>query len=162
MSQINAGVVTFRKDKVPVKELIEKVCEPFIIPMELKEQTLCTVASHESFTGDLYWTAEALGNIVKNCVEHTPSGGSISITARETPIFTEITVCDSGAGFAPEDIPHLFERFYKGKNSSPQSIGIGLALARAVIAAQNGTIKAANRIGASGAVFTLKQYKAVI
>lgn len=162
MSQIDAGAIKFRKDAVSVKELIDKACEPFIIPMELREQTFTVTASRESFTGDLHWTAEALGNIIKNCVEHTPIGGSISVTARETPIFTEITVCDSGTGFAAEDIPHLFERFYKGRNASAQSIGIGLALARAVISAQNGTLKAANRIGTSGAVFTLKLYKTVV
>ena len=98
---------------------------------------------------------------MKNCMEHTPEGGSISIEALETPLFTQIEVRDSGSGFDPSDIPHLFERFYRGSNSSESSIGIGLALSRAIIARQSGTITASNA-PEGGAVFTIKFYKTVV
>ena len=62
----------------------------------------------------MQWSVEAIGNILKNCVEHTPEGGSIEISAAENALFTEIVISDSGAGFEPGDIPHLFERFYRG------------------------------------------------
>ena len=93
---------------------------------------------------DPAWTAEALGNILKNCIEHSSAGGSIAIQARQTPIFTELTVTDSGPGLDPEELPRLFERFYRGKDAAANSIGIGLALARQIVTAQNGTLQAAN------------------
>ena len=161
MSKLDADTVTFRQDRVSVKELINKACSPFLIPLELKGVALEVKAGTEVFTGDLSWTAEAIGNLVKNCMEHTPEGGRIVIEAFETSLFTQIEVRDSGSGFDPPDIPHLFERFYRGRNSSESSIGIGLALSRAIIVRQNGTITASNA-PEGGAVFTVKFYKTVI
>lgn len=161
MSQLDAGTVTLRKDTVSVRELAEKASEALVIPMELRGQELRIDARDESFTGDLPWTAEALGNVLKNCTEHTPEGGTVTMTAAETPLFTQITVQDTGPGFHAQDIPHLFERFYKGKDAGSGSIGIGLAMSRMVIAAQNGTIAADNPPG-GGARFTIRFYKSVI
>ena len=95
------------------------------------------------------------------CMEHTPAGGRIEVSVSETPLFTEFIVRDTGEGFVPEDIPHLFERFYKGQNASEGSIGIGLALSRMIISAQNGTITADNA-PEGGARFTVRFYKTVI
>ena len=161
MSKIDAGTALFREDKVSVSELITKSVEPFLIPLELKGIELHTSAANEIFVGDLTWSAEAVSNLVKNCMEHTPEGGYIDISAKETPIYTEITVKDSGEGFLQEDIPHLFERFYKGKNASSESIGIGLALSRMIISSQNGTLSAANAKD-GGALFTVRFYKSVV
>jgi signal transduction histidine kinase len=126
--------------------------------MELRDLELKLSVSDEAFTGDLYWSVEALSNILKNCMEHTPAGGRIEIKASENALYTEIIVSDSGPGIDPEDLPHLFERFYKGKNSSENTVGIGLALSRMIAAEQNGIIKAENG-KARGAVFTLRFYK---
>ena len=93
-------------------------------------------------------------------MEHTPEGGTVTISVLETVLYTQITVEDTGAGFAEKDIPHLFDRFYKGSNASGSSFGIGLALARTVITAQNGTVQALN--GSTGARFIIKFYKQVI
>ena len=90
-------------------------------------------------------------------MEHTPWGGSIQAAFSENTIFTEIIIEDNGPGFDKEDLPHLFERFYKGKNASQQSVGIGLALARMIVSQQNGTLKAENR-PEGGARFILKFY----
>ena len=130
------------------------------IPMDLRNQHLIMNCKEERFDGDLIWTAEALGNILKNCMEHTPEGGTITVTAEETALYTQITVEDTGSGFDPKDIPHLFERFYKGSNASQTSYGIGLALAKTIIATQDGTIQARNR--SNGAKFIIKFYKQVI
>ncbi len=159
-SKLDAGTVTMAAKTVPVCLLVRRAAEPLAIPMELREQTLELPTGPEAFTGDLVWSAEALGNILKNAMEHTPIGGRITVTALETALYTQITVEDTGPGFAREDIPHLFERFYKGKNASDASYGIGLALARRVITAQGGTVQAMN--GTTGAKFVIKFYKQTI
>ncbi|MBR6321713.1 MAG: HAMP domain-containing histidine kinase [Lachnospiraceae bacterium] len=161
ISKIDAGTALFRKDTVTVSSLIEKASEQLLIPMELREQKSRTEVGTEAFTGDLMWTAEAFGNLLKNAVEHTPEGGEICVSARETPIFTEIVICDNGPGFEPEDIPYLFDRFFRGQNASSDSIGIGLALSRMIITEENGTITAANR-PEGGACFTVRFYKTVV
>ena len=157
ISKIDAGTVEFKTERVSVKELLQRAVAPLMIPIELRGQELVIRADNESYTGDMQWSIEAIGNIIKNCVEHTPEGGRIEISASETAL----TVSDSGDGFASEDIPHLFERFYRGKNAEASSVGIGLALARTVITAQNGTVTASN--GANGgAVFAIRFYKTVV
>lgn len=160
LSKLDAGTIKLAQDPVRVKNLIARAAKPIAIPMDLRNQTLIINCAEETFTGDLVWTAEALGNILKNCMEHTPEGGTITITTQETALYTQIEVEDTGAGFDAKDIPHLFERFYKGSNASETSYGIGLALARTVITAQNGTVQATN--GSIGAKFVIKFYKQVI
>ncbi len=160
LSKLDAGVVTMEKKPVLVSDLIDRATAPLSIPMDLRNQRLIVNGNGERFVGDLIWSAEALGNLLKNCVEHTPEGGCITVTARETALYTQITVEDTGCGFDPADIPHLFERFYKGSNAAENSYGIGLALARQIISAQNGTIQAMN--GENGAKFVVKFYKQVI
>lgn len=160
LSKLDAGTVKLARDSVWVKSLIARAAKPIAIPMDLRNQKLVINCTEETFTGDLIWTAEAIGNILKNCMEHTPEGGTITITVQETALYTQIEIEDTGAGFDAKDIPHLFERFYKGSNASADSYGIGLALARTVITAQNGTVQAAN--GQTGAKFIIKFYKQVI
>lgn len=160
LSKLDAGTVTLAKEDIAVRSLIDRASEPLAIPMDLRNQSLAIQCANERFSGDLIWSGEALGNILKNCMEHTPNGGTVTVTAEETALFTQITVEDTGAGFEEKDIPHLFQRFYKGANASESSYGIGLALARMVITAQNGTIQAMNTN--SGAKFVIKFYKQVI
>lgn len=160
ISKLDAGTVSFKAEKMSLSQLIQTASAPLLIPMELREQTL-EVKAYGSFYGDMAWSSEALGNIIKNCMEHTPHGGSIRITAEDNALFSQITVCDNGTGIDPEDLPHIFERFYKGKNSGDKSFGIGLALARSIIAKQNGTVKAENN-PSGGALFTIRFYKGTI
>ena len=160
LSKLDAGTVPFTSETVTAGVLFEKSAEPLLIPMELKEQTLDTKGEETSLSLDPVWTAEALGNILKNCMEHTPCGGTIRLSAQENPLYTALVVEDSGPGFAKEDLPHLFERFYKGKNASQNSYGIGLALAQKIVTAQGGTITAAN--GKEGACFTIRFYKGIV
>ena len=157
LSRLEAGVVVFEPEPMTAAALTERSVRSLRIPMELKGQTLILELGDAALTADPAWTAEALGNVVKNCVEHTPAGGTVTVAARQTPVFTELTVTDTGPGFDPEDLPHLFERFYRGKQAGENSVGIGLALARQILAAQNGTIRAENA-PAGGARFTLRFY----
>lgn len=160
ISKLDAGTVKLVNQAIPVRLLIDRAAAPLAIPMELRNQNLYIQCDKETLCCDFVWTAEALGNILKNCMEHTPEGGSITVAAAETALYTEITVEDTGCGFDPKDIPHLFERFYKGSNASQNSYGIGLALARTVITAQNGSVQATNTD--HGAKFIIKFYKQVI
>ncbi len=160
LSKLDAGVVTMEKKPVLVSDLIDRATAPLSIPMDLRDQRLIVKCHEEQFRGDVIWSAEALGNILKNCIEHTPEGGSITIQAEETALYTQITVEDTGHGFDAADIPHLFERFYKGSNASKNSYGIGLALARNIITAQNGRIQARN--SGTGAQFIIRFYKQVV
>lgn len=161
LSRLDAGVVVFEPKPLTAAELTRQAAQALRIPMELREQRFEAELVDATLTVDPAWTAEALGNILKNCVEHTPTGGTIAVTARQTPLFTEISVTDTGPGIDPEDLPHLFERFYRGKNADENSVGIGLALARQIVSAQNGTLQAANR-PEGGARFTMRFYNGTV
>lgn len=160
ISKLDAGTINFKQENTNLKTLIHKACQPLLVPIELRGQKLVINANGE-FSGDVSWTCEAIGNIVKNCMEHTPDNGVIEINASENAIYTEIVIQDNGCGITKEDLPHIFKRFYKGKNSDEKSFGVGLALARMIIVKQNGTVKAENILPA-GAKFTVRFYKGTV
>ena len=160
ISRLDAGTVQFKQEQVSLEELLKKSCVTLLIPMELRGQVLL-IHADGAFRGDFSWSCEAIGNIVKNCMEHTPEGGRIEIDATENALFSEIIIKDNGTGISPEDLPHIFERFYKGKDSDGKSFGIGLALSRMIIAGQGGTVKAENRKPV-GAMFTIRFYKGTV
>ena len=162
ISKLDAGTAYLRQDQVSVTELVNKAAAPLLIPLELRDQHLTLhLEENAHFLGDLSWSAEALGNVLMNCMEHTPAGGTLEIHASENSIYTELMIMDNGSGILPEDLPHLFERFYKGKNADESSVGVGLALARMIVTSQNGTIQAENR-PQGGACFTIRFYKGIV
>ena len=160
ISKLDAGTVQFKAEKVSLEALINKSCSTLLVPIELRGQELIIKADGD-FVGDLAWTCEAIGNIVKNCMEHTPEGGKIEIEAIENALYTEIVIKDNGTGISKEDMPHIFERFYKGKDSDDKSFGVGLALSRMIITSQKGTVKAENR-KPTGAMFSIRFYKGTV
>lgn len=158
MSRLDAEAIVLKKETVHVPDLIHLAVEHLRIPMELHEQRLLTEEVRDvTFRGDMYWTSEAVSNILKNCIEHTPDKGTITVTAGENSIYTSILIQDEGGGIAEKDISHIFERFYKGINSSADSVGIGLALARQLISSQNGTLEVSSVFGES-TTFLIKFY----
>lgn len=162
LSKIDAGTAVFKKELVRVPELLEKAIEPLLIPMDIKEQSISLKGEESvSFIGDLKWSQEAFINILKNCVEHTPAGGSIAVSYTENALFTEIVIADNGSGIPKEDLPYIFKRFYKGKNAGDDSVGIGLAMAHSIISSQNGIIEVKSQEG-EGTKFTIKFYKQII
>ena len=154
LSRLDAKAVDFKKDDVSTASLIEKASAPLLIPMELKEQTLVINDNGVSLCCDMNWTAEALLNILKNCVEHTPQGGEVAISCEVNPLYTQLQIKDSGSGIPEEDLPYIFNRFYRGKNAADDSIGIGLAMAAAIVGEQGGTLDAQSTVG--GSVFTIR------
>ena len=162
LSKIDAGTIVFKKEKVLVYQLVQTAIQPLLIPMDIKMQSLDVKGDEKvAYMGDFNWTIEALINIIKNCVEHTVEGGNISILFSENPLFTEITISDNGNGISKEDLPYIFKRFYKGKNSSRDSVGIGLAMAHSIITSQQGDIEVTSQPGV-GTKFQIKFYKQVI
>jgi len=162
LSKIDAGTAKFKNEPVNVDKLINQAVKPLLIPMELKNQSLVIRGnSSVTFKGDLLWTIEAIINIIKNCIEHTPIGGEITIQYEENPICTEIKVSDSGIGIPKEDLPFVFKRFYRGKNASDDSVGIGLAMAKSIIKNQNGDIVVMNG-KKHGVEFSVKFYKQIL
>lgn len=162
ISRIDAGTAVFDCEAVDAGKLIQASLEPLSIPMELRGQRLALeIEENAGFQGDFSWSAEAVGNLVKNCMENAGEGKTIWIAARENELYMEIEVSDNGPGIAPEDLPRIFERFYRGRNSQGQGAGIGLALARMIVNAQNGTLRAGNRPG-GGAEFVIRFYKGIV
>lgn len=159
ISKLEAGAVTFEKQKNLMNALVQEAVANIEIPLEIKEIKVdIQIAPETAFLGDLKWTTEAVANILKNCMEHTPVGGRIQISGVENAIYSELMIADNGEGIAKEDFPHLLERFYKGKNSSEDSVGIGLALANGIITGQGGSLKVENATP-QGAKFFIRFYK---
>ena len=162
LSKIDAGAIEFRKKNVSVKELIGKATEHLLIPMEIKEQAIEIVGDeHSQFIGDFNWSSEAVANIIKNCIEHTPCGGKIGINYSETLVYTLIKIFDNGEGIDKGDLPYIFDRFYKGKNAHNGSIGIGLAMSKSILEKQGGIIEVTSEKD-KGTQFTIKIYKSIV
>ena len=121
-----------------VKQMFTQKQIQLLISKELEQDTwIC---------GDLEWTSEAVVNVLKNCWEHTPQNGKIFVSWSHNPLYVQLIIEDSGTGFTKEDLPHLFERFYRGTNSAKDSAGIGLALSKLIMEQQNGHILAENSL----------------
>jgi signal transduction histidine kinase len=161
LARLDAGSAAFKSEPVDLRRLIERALEPLQIPFEIKRLRLEVHGQAEaSFTGDINWSAEALTNVVKNCVEHTPEGGRIEISYAANALYAEIIVSDDGGGIASRDLPNIFNRFYRGENAGENSVGIGLALARAIFTAQGGDISVRSQPGL-GTSFNIRVFRGV-
>jgi signal transduction histidine kinase len=162
LARLDAGTAAFKSEPVDVRRLIERALEPLQVPIEIKNQRLEVHGDDgASFTGDFNWSAEALTNVVKNCVEHTPEGGKIEIRYGANALYAEIIVSDDGEGIASRDLPNIFNRFYRGANAGESSVGIGLALAKAIFNAQGGDISVRSQIGV-GTSFDIRVFRGVV
>lgn len=159
LSRLDANVEIFQQEEIKIEELIQNTIQNLAIPIEIKNQEIIVQGDKNAkIIGDYKWQLEAITNVVKNAIEHTPENKKIWITLEENSLFTKIVIKDEGPGIAKEDIKHIFERFYKGKNSSENSIGIGLALAKSIIEKQNGYISCYSKLK-EGTVFEIKYMK---
>lgn len=161
LSRLDAGTIDFENKTFSVTKLVQQATATFDITLDIKNITMNVSEIPEiQLYGDIKWLAEALSNVIKNCIESTPDGGQIKISAEENAMYVKLFITDSGTGIPKEDMPHLFERFYRGKNSNKNGVGIGLSLAKTIITQQNGTITVENQIP-HGAKFTICFYKGI-
>ena len=158
LSRLDAGIIVFQKEPVEVRALVDTALRPLRISMDLHDVTVrMDLPDGVSLSGDPDWLAQAVQNILKNCMESAGDHGWIEIVCEDTLLFTEIRIHDSGSGFDESELHSLFERFYRGRKMKGDGIGIGLALSKAIIEEQNGTITARNLINA-GACFEIRFY----
>lgn len=158
LSRIEADAVRFAREPVSCRALIDRAVETVSVTAELKGVEIQTVPEGEpGFVGDLRYTAEALVNLLKNAIEHTPPGGTVTVSAKENAGSTAITIADTGEGIPEVELPYIFERFRRATEYTKNGFGIGLAFAKKVVSAQDGSLKAANR-STGGAVFTIRFY----
>ena len=162
LSRLDAGAVTFQKTRFSCRTLIADALEPISVALDLKDIAVkVEIADDPYITADLPYCTEALCNLLKNCMEHTPEGGSITVQAEANAIYTGILITDSGSGIREEDLPHIFERFYRGASFSKAGYGIGLAFARRIITAQGGSIQVRNA-EPHGAQFDIRFYQSPV
>lgn len=161
LSKIDADTADFIFKELNCKDIIAASLKPFALQTEIRQIKINTDIEPFLFMGDENWSIEAFENIIKNCLEHTEDGGALNITANTTNIYNEVVISDNGCGIAKEDLPHIFERFYHGKNSSAESVGIGLALSKAVFAKENADISVESQEGI-GTKFIIRFYKFVV
>jgi signal transduction histidine kinase len=158
LSQLEAGVLEMKSEPVDLKNMIDDISDSLGVMAEVTEVSLETeVPEGITLKGDAHWLREAVSNIVKNCIEHTGAGGYVKIRGAQTNIYTTLVIEDNGKGIEKEHLPHIFERFYKAGNSSPNSIGIGLAMAKQIINSHSGTIEVKSEVG-QGTEFTITLY----
>lgn len=180
LARIDAGVVVLDRRDMVAAELVDRAIAPLGVALDLADVRLrLHVDPVATAHVDPAWTAEALENVVKNCIEHTPAGGTVTITATQDLLACRIRVEDTGPGIAPQDLPHMFERFYRGaadkgatgdKNATsatnPAGVGIGLSLARAIVVAEDGHLTATNATAQDGTVtgarFDFAFYRATV
>ncbi len=175
LARIDAGVIKLVCGPVDARELVRKSFEPLAIAFDIADVRFSAdVQDGASYEGDLTWSVEALENILKNCMEHTPTGGCVSVRVTEDVLACRIRIEDTGPGIAESDLPHIFERFYRGSRDAsaapsevnPAGVGIGLALSKSLVTAQGGTLTAENlrdeNGNITGAAFNLVFFKAVV
>lgn len=159
IAQLDAGVAAMKRDSVPLEKLVSKASKAVQILSELKNIELKIQGSSQLLLiCDLDWTAEAIINILKNSLEHTPEHGRIKVTYGSNPIATWIKISDTGKGISNQDLPNLFQRFYKGQRSGKNHFGIGLSLSLSIIQRQNGTIEVVSKEN-EGTTFEIKFYR---
>ena len=158
LSKFDASVIKFEEQQVFINDLVKSAISNVEMMAELKNINIeVNDQDNIKLVCDAKWQIEAITNILKNCIEHSKDDSTITIDIDSNKIYKQITIKDNGEGIDEKDLPHIFERFYKGKNSSKDSVGIGLALAKTIIEKDNGSIKVDSKKGKQ-TIFTIKYY----
>ena len=156
LSRLDAGIIVLQKEPVEVRALVDTALRPLRISMDLHDVTVrMDLPDGVSLSGDPDWLAQAVQNILKNCMESVGDHGWIEIVCEDTLLFTEIRIHDSGSGFDESELHSLFERFYRGKDTKTSGYGIGLALCKSILTRHGGTVRARNH-PEGGAVFLIR------
>lgn len=159
LARIDAGVVKLATQQVDAAVVVKEAAESLAIPFDLANvELVLNLEDGSSYIGDAAWSREAILNVMKNCMEHAGEGGCVEVSVSHDALACRICIQDTGPGISPEDLPHVFERFYRGEDSGeatatdPSGVGIGLSLAQSLVSAQGGAIKASNARDRDGAV----------
>lgn len=155
LSKLDSNTVHFIKKEVSLDEIVTASIKNIAPLCDLKNINIEKNLSEDiKINCDLNWQVEAVTNILKNCVEHSRENSKIEITASANKVYASMEIRDYGTGISPEDLPHIFERFYKGNGASFESVGIGLALAKKIIESNDGIIRVTS--SNQGTKFTIK------
>ena len=158
LSKFDASVIKFEEQQVFINDIVKSAISNVEMMAELKNINIeVNDQDNIKLVCDAKWQIEAITNILKNCIEHSKDDSTITIDIDSNKIYKQITIKDNGEGIDEKDLPHIFERFYKGKNASKDSVGIGLALAKTIIEKDNGSIKVDSKKGKQ-TIFTIKYY----
>lgn len=156
MARLDAGSIRFDRQPHPARELVERALAPFTARAAREgKRLLAEGPPDQALCCDLEWTGEALGNLIKNALDHTGRGGTVRVQWQGTPALFRLSVCDDGSGIPPEDLPHIFQRFYRSKQSGdPNGAGLGLPLAKSIVEGQGGLLTV-ERTGPEGTAFAV-------
>lgn len=158
LSKLDTNTVSFIEKEVKISNIVKESIKNVSLLSELKNVEISLNIKEDSIIKcDEKWQIEAISNIIKNCVEHSYDNNSVIVSIMNNKVYTEIKIQDFGEGIDKKDINHIFDRFYKGKNSSHDSIGIGLALSKSIIEKSNGNIFVES--SEKGTIFTIKYFK---
>ena len=167
LARIDAGTVILKKEEMDLLAVAREAEEKLGILSEIAEVKIVWESEPNGdeidpselpavpMMGDAAWQLEAVSNILKNCIEHSTAGSKVFLSIRDTTVFKELVIRDMGEGILEEDLPHIFERFYRAKNAKRESVGIGLSLAASVIREGGGRISAVSEPG-KGSTFTIR------
>ena len=158
LSKFDSNTVQFIKQDIYLKQIVDEAIKNTESLADLKNIKINVEGNKKiKLNCDLLWQTEAVTNILKNCIEHSSENTQIDIKYNNNSVYSYITITDYGEGISKEDIPHIFERFYRGKNSANESIGIGLSLSKTIIESNNGIITVESNNNKT--TFTIKYFK---
>lgn len=159
LSQLEADMLPLKSEQINAEQLVKNATVSLETLADVRGVELNTEAKSEMLLAcDKQWTTEALSNIIKNCIEHTPEGGNVDVQVTQNNLYTQIIIKDNGVGISKEHLPYIFKRFYKAPGSSNNSVGIGLSMSKQIIMRQGGTIDVKSELE-KGTEFTIKLYK---
>lgn len=155
ITRLDMGSILFEKEYYSISNVVGNAISELTTRAVSENKEIIIDGLEQKFFCDMEWTSEAIGNIVKNALDHTGSGGKIHISWERTPAMFRILISDNGHGIAPEDIHHIFKRFYRSRNACHTSgVGLGLPLAKAIIEGQGGFLSVQSECP-KGTTFTL-------
>lgn len=159
ISKFDANVIKFNKEEVLIKDIVNEAIKKVSALSELKGISIKVSGDkNATINCDFMWEVEAISNIIKNSIEHINSDGFVEINYTKNKVYSRILIRDNGIGIDSDDLPYIFDRFYKGKNTNRDSVGIGLALSKSIIEKDNGSISVKSTPNI-GTIFTIKFFE---
>lgn len=158
LSKLDTNTINFIAREVELEQVVTESIKNVSMISDLREVAIkLNTKENPLVKCDSKWQVEAISNILKNCIEHSERQSVVDVVIDDNKVYSKISIRDYGKGIAKKDLPHIFERFYKGKNATSESVGIGLSLAKSIIEKENGTVSVDS--DENGTQFTVKYYK---